>query len=198
MTIGHDVVELLLGVQDVFLNLVRDKVEELGVLVHQRREDRRELVILCLEIQKTLNERRGCDLHATFIGRIDLKIVAIGTVQAEEAVAVWIATWIHPHAKVTTEKFSLVLPEVGEDASKLENQERLRHPLRRTLLAVFRGLALILRDLFPRQRLELRLAVDAAEVPALLQDAHHLLPLLNLLFPLLLAAKGGSRRRERG
>ena len=198
VALGHDVVQLLFGVQDVLLDLVRDKVEKFRVFVDERREDGRELVVLRLEVQETLDERRGGDLHAAFVGGIDLEVVAVGTVQAEESVAVWIAAGVHPHSKVAAEKFRLVLPEVGQDAAKLEDEKRLRDAFGGTLLTILHGLALILRDGLPRERFELRLAVDAAEVPALLQDAHHLLPLLNLFFPLLLAAEGGPGLRERG
>ena len=198
MALGHDVVQLLFGVQDVLLDLVRDKVEKFRVFVDERREDGRELVVLRLEVQEALDERRGGDLHAAFVGGIDLEVVAVGTVQAEESVAVWIAAGVHPHSKVAAKKFRLVLPEVGQDAAKLEDEERLRDAFGGTLLAILHGLALILRDGLPRERFELRLAVDAAEVPALLQDAHHLLPLFNLLLPLLLAAEGGPGLRERG
>eukprot|EP00982_Pelagococcus_subviridis_P015004 31373-Pelagococcus_subviridis.AAC.6 len=120
------------------------------------------------------------------------EVVSIRAVKAQKAVrdavavVVVIPARIHPHAKISPEKLRLVLPQVRQHAAEFENQERLRDLLGGPLLPVRpRRRALALWDRVPRQRLELRLAVDPAEVPALLQDGHHLLPLIHLFVPVL-------------
>ena len=88
---------------------------------------------MAVEIEQPFGERRGGDLHAPLVRGVNLQVVPVRAVQAQEAVGVplvvVVATRVHAHAEVAPQELSLVLPEVRQHAAEFQNQQRLRHAL---------------------------------------------------------------------
>eukprot|EP01136_Pigoraptor_vietnamica_P029685 Opistho-1_new@88060 len=141
----------------------RAVVQELdgsGVLAHEADVD---WCQFALQVEEALRKGCGRHLHAALVARVDLEVMAVRAVQAQQASAL---AWVNIPAEPPAKRLGLLEPRVRELSAPLENEKGLGDHLRLAVTVILARR--------PPARLQLHLTVDAAEVPALLKDSPHL------------------------
>mmetsp|Transcript_15879 Transcript_15879/g.39692 ORF Transcript_15879/g.39692 Transcript_15879/m.39692 type:complete len:1113 (+) Transcript_15879:556-3894(+) len=158
--VGDLVVQDRLGAADVRAGALAKRLEHGGVLLDQAHQDRRQAA--ALQVQQPLGEGSGGGLHAALVGGVDLEVMAVRGVQSQQPVLQASLVGVHNHAVVEAQLLRLIPARVRQHAAMLQDKHRL-HAAPGLAVGAVR----------PARRLQLRLAVDAAEVPALLKHRPH-------------------------
>eukprot|EP00958_Prasinococcus_capsulatus_P027240 scaffold5321_cov366-Prasinococcus_capsulatus_cf.AAC.10 len=160
--------EHALGIGHLGADRATQGVQRDGVLAHQRHQDGDERCAVAargLQVQQPFGECRRRGLHASFVRAVDLEVMPVRGVQAQQAAAGRAVLRVDVLAKVPPNHLCLAAAFRGELATPLHDEQRfLHHHGAFVALGIRRG-----RVARVSQRLELRLAVDTRELAALLQ-----------------------------